>query len=206
MGNKISSHSPPPLSHANPSFHYLFPTTAYEVFVNHRGKDTKQSVASSVYHNLQSRGFKAFLDKRSLRAGQYIPQAITCAIRRALVHVVILSPNFAESEWCLDELFLITQTGAPIVPVFWQIRPSEVRMERKSGVYSKAFRKHKQAGKFDSSTLEKWKNALRWVSLVEGFVSEGFSDEGRMEEEITESVAEYIEMARCQGNQRRRMA
>ncbi|GLJ31256.1 hypothetical protein SUGI_0626880 [Cryptomeria japonica] len=119
MGNIIPCHSSPPLSHSNPCHHYpLLPPTAYDVFINHRGKDTKQSLASLAYDSLQNRGFKVFLDKKSLGVGQYIPEAITCAIRRAYVHVVILSPTFAESEWCLDELCLLIQTGAPIIPMF----------------------------------------------------------------------------------------
>ncbi|GLJ31250.1 hypothetical protein SUGI_0626590 [Cryptomeria japonica] len=173
MGNIICSHSLSPLSHSTARCHYLVPTSAYDVFINHRGKDTKQFLASSLYDNLQNRGFRVFLDKSSLRVGQYVPEAITCAIRRAAVHIVILSPNYAESEWCLDELYLLIQTGAPIVPVFWKVRPSEDRMEDENGVYAKDFRKHKKAGKFSTETLEKWRNALRWVSLVEGFISEG---------------------------------
>ncbi|GLJ08064.1 hypothetical protein SUGI_0080740 [Cryptomeria japonica] len=173
VGNIISSHSPLPLSHTSPSFDNLVPATAYAVFINHRGKDTKESLASLVYRNLHNRGFKVFMDKSCLRAGQYIPQAITCAIRSASVHVVILSPNYGQSEWCLDELFFIVQTGGPIIPVFWQIRPCEVRMEDKNGVYAKAFREHKRAGKFNSRTLEKWKAALRRISLPEGFILDG---------------------------------
>ncbi|GLJ08056.1 hypothetical protein SUGI_0080540 [Cryptomeria japonica] len=173
MGNIIPSHSPPPLSHLNPYFHYLVPAIAHEVFINHRGKNTKQSVASLVYRTLHNRGFKVFLDESCLRAGQYIPQAITYAIFSASVHVVILSPNHAQSEWCLDELFLTIQTGAPIVPVFWKIRPSEVRMEDKNGVYAKAFREQKRDGKFNSRTLEKWKATLRRVSLLKSFIVDG---------------------------------
>ncbi|GLJ08063.1 hypothetical protein SUGI_0080700 [Cryptomeria japonica] len=185
------------MSSSNSSSRYLVPSTEYEVFINHRGADTKQSLASFIYYNLQNRGFKMFLDKLSLRPGQYTPQAITCAIRSASVHVVILSPKYAQSEWCLDELLLIIQTGAPIVPVFWEIRPSDVRMEDENGVYARAFQMHKQAGKFSSRTLEKWKNALRWVSLVQGFISDGA--QGEMVEKISASVAEYIEIAKCQG-------
>ncbi|GLJ31255.1 hypothetical protein SUGI_0626870 [Cryptomeria japonica] len=167
MGNIIPSHSSPPLSHSNSSCHYtVVPPIAYDVFINHCGKDTKHSLSSSMYDSLQNRGFKVFLDKNSVRVGQYIPEAIVCAIRRAGVHIVILSPNYAESEWCLDELYLLIQTGAPIIPVLWKVRPSEVRMEEKDGVYAKAFRKHNKAGKFSTSTLDKWKSALPSVSLI----------------------------------------
>ncbi|GLJ08055.1 hypothetical protein SUGI_0080530 [Cryptomeria japonica] len=169
MGNIIPSHSSPLLSHANQSF----PSIAWEVFINHRGRDKKRTAACFLYHKLRNRGFNVFFDKSSIRVGEYIPQAITCGIQVASVHAVILSPNYAQSQWCLDELLLIIQTGAPIVPVFWGIQPSEVRMANENGVYAKAFEMHKRTGKFNSQKLEKWKNALRWVSLLKGFISEG---------------------------------
>ncbi|GLJ31257.1 hypothetical protein SUGI_0626890 [Cryptomeria japonica] len=65
-------------------------------------------------------------------------------------------------------------------------------MDDKNGVYTKVFRKHKEAGKFSTSTLEQWKNALRRVSLIKGIIGEGEQEE--MVEKITECVAEYIEM------------
>ncbi|GLJ08057.1 hypothetical protein SUGI_0080550 [Cryptomeria japonica] len=72
-------------------------------------------------------------------------------------------------------------------------------MEDKTGVYAKAFRKLSQAGKFNGQTLQKWKDALRWVSLLKGFIVDG--EEGETMEKITGCVAEYIEMAKCEGKE-----
>ncbi|XP_057837942.2 probable 2' cyclic ADP-D-ribose synthase BdTIR [Cryptomeria japonica] len=166
-------HSSPLLSLSIPSYNYPLSTAVYDVFINHRGKETKQSVASLLYHNLQNKGFTEFLDQKSLQGGEYVPGAIRHAIRKASVHVAIFSPSYAESEWCLDELHLMLKTGAPIVPVFWEIQPSQLRMEDDNGVYARAFQKHKQAGKFDIGTLEEWRKDLRRVSLLEGFIYEG---------------------------------
>ncbi|GLJ08049.1 hypothetical protein SUGI_0080420 [Cryptomeria japonica] len=126
-----------------------------------------------MYHNLQNKGFKVFLDQKSLQGGDYIPGVIRHAICRASVHLLIFSRNYVESEWCLDELNLMFRNGAPIVPVFWEIRPSNVRMEGDKGVYAKDFKTHKRAGKFGARSLEKWKTALRWASLLEGFIYDG---------------------------------
>ncbi|GLJ08052.1 hypothetical protein SUGI_0080500 [Cryptomeria japonica] len=110
------------------------------------------------------------------------------------LHVAIFSPSYAESEWCLDELYLMLRTGAPIVPVFWEIRPSQLRMEDNNGVYARAFQKHNQVGKFDIQTLEKWRKALNEASLLEGFIYEG--DQGEMLEKIATCVAKNIKTAK----------
>ncbi|KAH9312728.1 hypothetical protein KI387_027763, partial [Taxus chinensis] len=173
FSDSSQSHSSPLLSHADPSFKYFVPTTEYDVFINHRGKDTKQSVASLIYHNLHNKRCKVFLDIKSIQVGDSTAESIKHAIRTASVHVVILSPKYAESEWCLDELLLILESRAPMVPVFWEIKPSVVRMEDEDGVYARTFQIHYKAGKFNSLVLEKWKMALRTVALIEGFIYEG---------------------------------
>ncbi|GLJ08053.1 hypothetical protein SUGI_0080510 [Cryptomeria japonica] len=141
MANSLFSYRSSPLL----SYNYPLPTAAYNVFINHRGIETKQSVASLLYHNLQNKGFKVFLDQKSLQGGEYVPAAIRQAIRKASVHVAILSPNYADSEWCLDELHLMLKTGAPIVPVFWEIRPSQLRMENDNGTKVRCWRKYQNA-------------------------------------------------------------
>ncbi|GLJ08129.1 hypothetical protein SUGI_0081790 [Cryptomeria japonica] len=140
----------------------------YDAFVNHRGIDTKDTLASLIFHNLEKRGIKVFLDKYSIQVGDKIPETIEKAIASACVHVVILSANYAESEWCLTELCLILKTRAPIVPVFWGIEPSELLMEDKGGMYARAFKMHSDTGKIKPQILEEWKLALRELSDIKG--------------------------------------
>ncbi|GLJ15137.1 hypothetical protein SUGI_0247640 [Cryptomeria japonica] len=179
MGNKHSS------LHSS-----CFPTTTgYDVFLNHRGPDVKESVGSLIFHNLQNKGFKVFFDKISIQVGDNIPQTIEGGIRSACVHIVIFSPNYAESVWCLKELQLIVKTGASIIPVFCGIRPSELRMENEEGVYARAF--HKHSGMFESHLVEEWKRALSEVSCIKGYVFEG--DHGQLLEQIAWNVKQFIE-------------
>ncbi|GLJ08123.1 hypothetical protein SUGI_0081700 [Cryptomeria japonica] len=108
----------------------------YDVFLNHRGPDVKETVASLIFHNLENKGFKVFFDKKSIQAGNSIPQSIEDAIYSASLHIVIISANIAESIWCFKELNLILKTGSPIIPVFCEVEPSELRMKDEDGVYA----------------------------------------------------------------------
>lgn len=90
----------------------------YDVFLNHRGPDTKKNFASFLYRRLHLHGFQAFLDQKELQQGDNFDSQIKAAIKSASVHVAIFSPRYAESPWCLKELLLMLETGATIIPVF----------------------------------------------------------------------------------------
>ncbi|XP_057837026.2 probable 2' cyclic ADP-D-ribose synthase BdTIR [Cryptomeria japonica] len=70
--------------------------------------------------------------------GDSFPSTIETAIRSAAVHIAILSKGYAESPWCLEELDLMLRSKAKIIPLFYGVKPSDLRyIER--GVYGKAF-------------------------------------------------------------------
>ncbi|GLJ17735.1 hypothetical protein SUGI_0309600 [Cryptomeria japonica] len=166
----------PPLCHSVTENNELVHSSLlprYDVFLNHRGADVKESVASLIFYNLQNKGFKVFLDKKSIQGGENIAEAIEEAIHSASVHLVIFSPNYAQSVWCLKELKLILETGAPIVPVFYGVKPSELRMREENSVYGEAFQRHKHTGNFEPHTLEEWKRALYEVSYIKGHIFTG---------------------------------
>ncbi|GLJ15139.1 hypothetical protein SUGI_0247680 [Cryptomeria japonica] len=158
MGNKLSS------------FHSscFRTTTGYDVFLNHRGPDVKESVDSLIFHNLQNKGLRVFFDKNSIQVGDNIPQSIEGGIHSACAHIVTFSPNYAESVWCLKELQLIVKTRTSIIPVFCGVRPSEIRMKTEEGVYARAI--HKHGGMFESHLVDEWKKALSVVSYIKGYI------------------------------------
>jgi hypothetical protein len=79
-------------------------SASYDVFINHRGKDVKKSLASLLYHSLQYMGLHVFLDFKEFDLGDNIPDKIQYAILSASVHIAIFSENYAQSPWCLAEL------------------------------------------------------------------------------------------------------
>ncbi|KAH9293901.1 hypothetical protein KI387_040895, partial [Taxus chinensis] len=145
----------------------------YDVFLNHRGPDAKRAVANLIFNDLKDKGFNVFLDEKSIQLGERIPETIEGAISKSSVHIAILTPNYAESPWCLNELCLMVNTGAPIIPVFYGIQPSDLRMKDEGGVYARALRMHQDVGKIDHETLEEWEKALQEVSYIKGLFFSG---------------------------------
>ena len=99
------------------------PSTSYEVFINDRGLDVKTTFASYLYRRLTSFGLQVFLDKPELEEGRTFPSQIEAAIQSATIHIAIFSPTYAQSVWCLNELIQMINSGATILPVFYNIEP-----------------------------------------------------------------------------------
>ena len=117
----------------------------FDVFINHRGLDVKDTLAAHLYRQLLDHGLQVFLDKPELLAGEEITCQIEAAIQVSPVHVAIFSPTYAESKWCLDELTLMVESReraksrVTILPVFYNVKPSELKWTyNASGSYAKA--------------------------------------------------------------------
>ncbi|GLJ34569.1 hypothetical protein SUGI_0695320 [Cryptomeria japonica] len=148
-------------------------TTLYDVFINHRGPDSKQTLALPLYQSLEELGIRAFLDKEEMELGQSFPSAIQTAINSALVHIAIFSKGYAESPWCLAELLLMQQTEAKITPVFYGVEPWELRYIEK-GAYADAFIQYKSKSRY-LEKLDDWKEALRSISFTTGHEIKDFN-------------------------------
>eukprot|EP00253_Pinus_taeda_P020269 PITA_20269 len=164
----------------------------YDVFLSHRGVDVKKTFASHLYRRLSSFGLKVFLDQPELQRGDYFAPQIEHAIQSASVHVAILSPGYADSEWCLNELLLMLDSGAPIIPVFYHVRPTEVR--RTTGKYGEALDNlARKRARYDPITIENWRNALSRVSGISGLELDAFNgDEGELLDKLVELVLSKV--------------
>jgi len=141
----------------------------YHVFINHRGPDTKKNLASLIYRELKRYGLRVFLDKNELSVGETLLSEIRRAIHSASVHIAIFSKRYAESRWCLEELFWILRVAHEhtIIPVFYEVEPYHLRnIDREP--YADAFEKHKR--KESMEVVERWKEALKEVSYISGLV------------------------------------
>ncbi|XP_059071953.1 disease resistance protein Roq1-like [Cryptomeria japonica] len=138
----------------------------FDVFINHRGPDVKQTLATQLYNSLEQLGIRTFLDSKEKELGNSFPSTIETAIRSAKVHIAIFSKGYAESPWCLDELLLMLETKAKIIPIFYQVMPSDLR-HIESGVYAGAFIKYEKKGRYVEK-LGEWKEALQSLSFIAG--------------------------------------
>ncbi|GLJ27771.1 hypothetical protein SUGI_0545050 [Cryptomeria japonica] len=146
----------------------IFPP--YRVFINHRGSDVKKTLASHIYYALETHGLRVFLDKQELQVGDFLTPAIQSAIRSASVQIAIFSKTYAQSLWCLDELvwmFDSDPTSIKIIPIFYDIEPSELRYVEK-GAYATAFEEHRRKGRVTDERVESWIKALEKVSAISG--------------------------------------
>ncbi|CAN0858964.1 Disease resistance protein Roq1 [Linum grandiflorum] len=50
---------------------------------------------------------RTYMDSMDLARGEQISDALRNAIEVSRVYVAIFSPNYAESEWCLEELVMV---------------------------------------------------------------------------------------------------
>lgn len=98
------------------------------------------------------------------RGYEFSPQ-IKRAIATASLHVAILSPRYAESYWCLEELLLMLEPRrakmVPIISVFYGVTPAEVRWTRgKDEIYAQALKRlakkrtHEGKLRYDSNTVK----------------------------------------------------
>ncbi|XP_057846968.2 disease resistance protein RPV1 isoform X1 [Cryptomeria japonica] len=163
----------------------------YHVFINHRGPDVKKTLASHIYHALETHGLRVFLDKQELQVGDFLTPAIQSAIRSASVQIAIFSETYAQSPWCLDELVWMLDsdpTSIKIIPIFYDIEPSELRHVEK-GAYATAFEEHRRKGRVTDERVESWIKAFEKVSAISGipFRTE-IDDHGERLKEIVETV------------------
>ena len=140
----------------------------YDVFISHRGPDTKTGFVGFLYDGLGYAGLRPFLDCVSIDKGQDSWTCIEHAIKRTPIAIIIFSEKYAQSEWCLRELHLILETpGVKVLPVFYKIEPWEVRFLEK-GQLSEGFAKLKE--RHDATLIDMWRLDLERASKWNGWV------------------------------------
>ncbi|XP_059648029.1 disease resistance protein RUN1-like [Cornus florida] len=67
--------------------------------------------------------------------------------------------------------------GQLILPVFYDVTPSEVKHQSPGSMYDEAFKKHKESGTFNDEIIELWKKALKEVGHLNGWDLKTEADE-----------------------------
>ncbi|VVA35210.1 Hypothetical predicted protein [Prunus dulcis] len=173
-----------------PSPHQSAPQPNHDVFLSFRGEDTRLSFVSHLYHELQLRGIKTFKDDPKLERGTPISSELFNAIEESRLAIVILSPNYASSSWCLDELTKILQcmkSKSTVLPVFYHVDPSDVR--KQTGSFACAFTEHEERFREDVEGVKCWRAALTEVANLSGFDSKN-----ECERKLIENIVEWVLM------------
>ncbi|XP_040994396.1 disease resistance protein RPV1-like [Juglans microcarpa x Juglans regia] len=156
---------------SSPSASSSAPRWKHDVFLSFYGKDTRKSFTDHLYVDLKRKGILIFRDDETLKRGKCISQQLLQAIQESQNAIVIFSPNYASSKWCLMELAEIVEWETKtklitIIPIFYHVNPSDVREQR--GTFADAFATHEKDPKVDIKEIDTWRNAFRKVANIVG--------------------------------------
>ncbi|XP_058202820.1 probable 2' cyclic ADP-D-ribose synthase BdTIR [Rhododendron vialii] len=111
------------------------------VFINYRRVDTNKNVAGLLYDHFSRLNLRPFLDSKSMKPGDKLFEKIHTAIRDCKVGIAVFSPNYCNSYFCLHELCMIIECKKRVVPIFVDVKPSELRvLDNRSSPAKELFR------------------------------------------------------------------
>ncbi|KAH7281856.1 hypothetical protein KP509_36G066600 [Ceratopteris richardii] len=166
--------------------------TYYQVFLCHRGPDAKRTFVNALHEKLKSKGISSFVDYE-IEKGTEIEPHIGKAIENSLFFIIILSPDFASSKWCLDEVVRImrvknsagrSHSSRNVLPVFYNVEPSQVRYQHSEPWdLSKVNR---------SSEMQRktWSEALHELSKITGIE---YKTDSMFQEEAVKRIVSWVE-------------
>ncbi|PON48572.1 hypothetical protein TorRG33x02_320210, partial [Trema orientale] len=141
----------------------------HDVFLSFRGEDTRNGFLSHLKARLREKGIKTFIDDQQIEAGEFISPQLIQAIEDSRCSIIIISPRYASSSWCLIELVKILdcmkRMGQIVLPVFYHVNRSDVQCQ--TGMFGEAFSKYE-----GDSRIQIWRNALIEVANLRGFAFE----------------------------------
>ncbi|XP_042519168.1 disease resistance protein L6-like [Macadamia integrifolia] len=145
-------------------------TNYYDVFLNFRGKDTRNNFTGFLHRALKRERINVFMDNEELCGGEEIRSALLEAIRGSKISIPVFSKGYADSKWCLMEQVEIVRCDRSncqlILPIFLDdVEPTDVRHQ--TGSFKGSFKKHEET--FDVETRKCWKEALNVVGGLTGY-------------------------------------
>lgn len=130
-----------------------------------------------IYTTLKRAAIHTFRDDDEIKRGHGLGPEIVKAIQNSRASIVVLSQNYAKSTWCLEELSLILEQKRTcnhfVLPVFYQVDPSDVRNQRHS--FAIESNEGIKVSKWTEVNVNRWTLALREVANLTGMVASGYA-------------------------------
>ncbi|KAL0688187.1 hypothetical protein Bca4012_087864 [Brassica carinata] len=169
-----------------------------QVFISFRGKDERCGFLTYLKQRLLESNVNVFIDENA--AGEPL-ENLFGHIRKSRIAIVIVSKNYAESSWCLDELVEIkkcmeTEKLNAVIPIFRKVKVSSVR--KQSGKFGERFlalqnsllakEVDKKKIKHINSRIKRWKKALEFVTGMIGLTYDKKMSEFEFVGKVVEKV------------------
>ncbi|XP_062008611.1 disease resistance protein RPV1-like [Rosa rugosa] len=159
----------------------------YDVFLSFTG-ETRKGFTDHLYRALKRRGVNVFRDQQ-LERGTTLSSELLTVIEESRFAVIVLSQHYASSTWCLDELskvFECMEVRGTILPIFYKVKPSNVRRLR--GNFARAFYKHEYT---NIAKVQRWRSAFTRVGGIAGWISDDWY-ESELIEKIVDCVCDAL--------------
>ncbi|KAL2341082.1 hypothetical protein Fmac_009022 [Flemingia macrophylla] len=166
------------------------PQVKYDVFVSFRGEDVRDNFLSHLTEAFDRNKINTFVDDK-LKTGEEIWSSLVAAIHASSISLIIFSPDYASSRWCLKELVTILECskkyGRLVIPVFYNVQPTHVRHQ--SGSYKNAFTQHMKKHRTE---VQLWRDALTKCADFSGIGYSKFRNDAVMVKYIVKYVMERL--------------
>lgn len=139
---------------------------ARDVFISHRGPDVKKELVSHIVDRLQRVGISVFVDY-NLEKGCVSWPTILAHLRGAKCMLLLLTPRFEESPWCLEEVRVMAELREAVLPVYVDREPGSINEGCLRGAFDKFCKDVPDA---DAGIVKEWHAALENVSGISGWV------------------------------------
>uniref|UniRef100_A0A7N2LCJ2 ADP-ribosyl cyclase/cyclic ADP-ribose hydrolase n=1 Tax=Quercus lobata TaxID=97700 RepID=A0A7N2LCJ2_QUELO len=137
----------------------------FDVFLSFRGEDTRRGFVSHLHKALTQRCIRTFIDD-NLHRGENISDELLKTIENSSASIIVFSKNYASSSWCLDELSKIMKCSKKVLPVFYQVDPSEVR--KQTGDFGNELTELEKKIE-DKTKVQRWRDALSRAASISGW-------------------------------------
>ncbi|CAN6801832.1 hypothetical protein Bca4012_076264 [Brassica carinata] len=138
-------------------------STRPQVFINFRGQELRRGFIGFLEPALKNENINVFIDELELRGRDL--QNLFVRIKESKITLVIFSKDYANSEWCLDELAKIKECmdlgNLYVIPIFYKIEPSVVK--HLQGYFGESFMNLQSRYTHDLDRTRKWEEALASV-------------------------------------------
>ncbi|KAB1215134.1 TMV resistance protein N [Morella rubra] len=162
-----------------------------DVFLSFRGEDVRKTFVASLNEALGAKGVNTFIDDM-MPKGVTIRRGLVGGIEAAKISIPIISKDFVSSTWCLDELMHILECrerqNQLVLPVFYEVDPSEVR--KQTQIFEQKFADLKF--KNGTEKVRMWSQGLRKIGDLNGFHWKKDRKESEFIDEIAKHVANLL--------------
>ncbi|CAH8361528.1 unnamed protein product [Eruca vesicaria subsp. sativa] len=144
----------------------------YDFFLSFRGEDTRDGFAERLYDSLHRKEkVLVFRDNEGMKRGEEINPSLIAGMEDSAASLVLFSPRYSDSHWCLDELAklcdLSSSLDRPMIPIFYMVDPSHVR-KQSSKDFVNHFEVHDK--RFSKEEIQPWREAMKRVGNLPGYI------------------------------------